>query len=185
MLMAAQTLKQAGLRGASLLQVLTCRASGGHAGANCASLPSARRCGPACGHRQGLVHSAHTKNKQQLRSIACSGAGPPWMTRPSVPHQLKGHVVQVRRHVGEREVGVAVHGDLRRGRVLAHADGPRVEDCVLRNLQRRAPRADHACARPPARRSARPALSSGRMLSITRHSPARKTVQLGRRARLP
>mmetsp|Transcript_3474 Transcript_3474/g.8659 ORF Transcript_3474/g.8659 Transcript_3474/m.8659 type:complete len:245 (-) Transcript_3474:748-1482(-) len=52
----------------------------------------------------------------------------------AVLHQLKHHVVQVRGHVGEGKLGVAVHRDLGRRAVLAQADGARVVDGVLRHL---------------------------------------------------
>mmetsp|Transcript_3475 Transcript_3475/g.8665 ORF Transcript_3475/g.8665 Transcript_3475/m.8665 type:complete len:245 (-) Transcript_3475:748-1482(-) len=52
----------------------------------------------------------------------------------AVLDQLKHHVVQVRGHVGEGKLGVAVHRDLGRRAVLAQADGARVVDGVLRHL---------------------------------------------------
>eukprot|EP00955_Chlamydomonas_euryale_P047020 353562-Chlamydomonas_euryale.AAC.6 len=52
--------------------------------------------------------------------------------------ELKYHVVQVARHVGERELGVAVHGHLGRRAVLAQTDRARVVDGVLRGAAGRA-----------------------------------------------
>ena len=59
----------------------------------------------------------------------------------AAPH----HVVQVAGHVGEGELRVAVDADLRRVAILAHADGSRIVDGIVRHLARRALRADDAC----------------------------------------
>ena len=64
---------------------------------------------------------------------------------PSAAH----HMVQVAGDIGEGEPRVAVDADLRGVAVLAHADGPRVVDGVVRDLPRGALRADDACACKP------------------------------------
>ncbi len=60
----------------------------------------------------------------------------------AAPH----HVVQMTGDVGECELRVAVDADLRRIAVLAHADGTRIVDGIVRHLPRGALRADDACA---------------------------------------
>lgn len=52
--------------------------------------------------------------------------------------------MEVAGHVGEREFGVAEDLNLGRLPVLAHADGARVRDGVLRHRPRRQLGADHA-----------------------------------------
>ena len=56
------------------------------------------------------------------------------------------HVVQVTGHIGECEPRIAVDADFRGIAVLAHADGARVVNGVVRDLPRGALRADDACA---------------------------------------
>ena len=94
-------------------------------------------------------------NAGLLRGKRDRGKGGMW--REACARQLEGHVVQVGGHVGEGEGGVAVDGDLWRGRVLAHADAARVVDRVVGHLQRRAARADQACSARSAMPSQQPA----------------------------
>ena len=63
-------------------------------------------------------------------------------TRQAATH----HVVQMTGHVGERELRVAIDADLRRIAILAHADGSRIIDRIVRHLPRGALGADDACA---------------------------------------
>lgn len=53
--------------------------------------------------------------------------------------------MEVRRHIGKAEIGVAIYSDIGRCAVLAHADPPSLSYGVLCHLPRMAPRADHAC----------------------------------------
>jgi hypothetical protein len=60
-------------------------------------------------------------------------------------HQLKCHVVKVRRNISKCEFGISVHIHLRCSAILPHAHRARIEDGIICHLDWRALCAYHAC----------------------------------------